>query len=92
MDRPEQARAYYARFPGRHDLPVPALQPNVERARAGLARSSPSPPPWGRSRDRGDGARCRSPNRRNGSIIAPDPELAPEVEQIRQELSALLDG
>jgi TolB-like protein len=44
MDRPEQARVYYARFLAQHDLPVPALRPNVERARAGLARSSPSLP------------------------------------------------
>lgn len=38
MAQPERALTYYTRFLDQYDMPAPALQPRVDRARAGLAR------------------------------------------------------
>jgi hypothetical protein len=41
MGQTDRARLYYSRFLERHDMPVAAFQPMINRARAGLDRVRP---------------------------------------------------
>jgi TolB-like protein len=43
MSQTDRARRYYIRFLERHDMPVPALEPLLERARAGLEQTMREP-------------------------------------------------